>query len=722
MSEHVVRRPFSRRPLRIGAAAALAFVLTIASATLGALPANASSTASISGVVTGSDSPGVGLANVQVQLNLAGGTQVDSTSTDSTGAYSFTGLQAATYRVQFSDDYTTGHLGTTSSPLTVSDGQTASGVNASLVLGGIITGTVSLASGPLTQPVSVALIKQGATVTGIGDLFAIGTAADGSFTFTGISAGSYTLAFMGNYFGQPADDVAPQFWSGATTLADASYFTVTPGQTVTDRNAVLQQGSSVSGTVTAAGSPVSFGFVQAVEQNGWIVANGSTASDGTYTLHGLPAGPLTLEFLPSFAGNFLPQWWSGASTAADATYFDVPAATALTGYDVQLASGASISGTIEDADGNPIPFSSVYALKAGNVYGVSGFVDGSGTYTIGGLSAGDYTVQFDGSGGSSYATSWWNGASTQATATLIHVADQQQVTGIDTHLGQGATISGTVSGLASDGNTFAAANATITAYRPDGSQASQVYADQSGSYSVSNLPAGTYDLYIEPQGDTTDFAPQWYLDAASQAIATPLTVTAGQTLGGTDVTLAAAVSLPHLTTATATISGAARVGNTLTAKPGAWKPKHVTFAYQWLRSGVPIAGATHAQYHLVQADAGSTLTVSVTGSKTGYASATVASAPTSLVTGGKLTGVRPTISGTPQVGSTLTAVTGNWSPAPVTLAIQWLRDGKKIAGATAPDYVVVAADRGAKLTASVTGSKPGFTPDTETSATVKVAK
>ena len=249
-------------------------------------------------------------------------------------------------------------------------------------------------------------------MTGIGDLFAIGTAADGSFSFTGVSAGSYTLAFMGQNFGQPANGVAPQFWAGATTLADASYFTVTPGQTVTDRNAVLQPGSSVSGTVTAAGAPVSFGFVQAIEQNGWVAATGSTTTDGTYTLDGLPAGPVTLEFGPPLSGNFLAQWWSGASTAVDATYFDVPAATALTGYDAQLASGASISGTIDDPSGNPIAFSSVYALKAGNVYGVSGFVDGSGNYTIGGLAAGDYTVQFDGSGGGSYATSWWNGAST----------------------------------------------------------------------------------------------------------------------------------------------------------------------------------------------------------------------------------------------------------------------------------------------------------------------
>jgi len=721
MSQHAIRRPSSRQSLRLVAAAALAVVVAIATVTLGPLSASASPTASISGIVTGGDT-GAGLADVGVQLTLVGGTQVDYTSTDSSGAYSFTGLQAATYRVQFSDDYNTGHLGTTSSPVALSDGQTVSGVNASLALGGSITGTVSLASGPLTEPVSVALIKQGATVTGPGDLFPIGTAADGSFSFTGLSGGSYTLAFMGAYFGQPRNNVAPQFWSGATTLADASYFTVTPGQTVTDRNAVLQPGSSVSGTVTAAGSPVAFGFVQAIEPDGWVTATGSTASDGTYTLDGLPAGSVTLKFAPPFAANFLPQWWSGASTATDATYFDVPAATDLSGYDAQLAPGASISGTIEDADGNPIPFASAYALQAGDVFGTGGFADGSGNYTIGGLTAGDYTVQFDASGAGSYQTGWWNGASTQATATVIHLADQEQTTGIDAHLGQGATISGTVSGLTPTGTTFPAANATITAYRADGSQANQVYADQSGAYTVGNLPAGTYRLYIEPQGDTTDFAPQWYLNADSQATSTPLTVTAGQALDGTDVTLAATATLPKLATATPKITGSARVGHTLSANPGAWGPRPVSFSYQWLRSGVPIPGATSPHYHLNQADAGATLTVAVTGSKSGYASATVASAPTQLVTGGKLTGVRPTITGTAHVGSTLTAVVGNWQPAPVTIAIQWYRNGQKISGATHTGYVVTTSDRGAKLSVAVTGTEPGFTSRTETSGDLRIAE
>ncbi|HEY4153336.1 MAG TPA: carboxypeptidase-like regulatory domain-containing protein, partial [Pseudolysinimonas sp.] len=458
----------------------------MAGAALGPLSASASTTASISGVVAGADAPGAGLADVDVALTLAGGTQVDFTSTDSTGAYSFTGLQAATYLVQFSDDYNTGHLGATSSPLVLADGQSLSNVNGSLAVGGSISGRISLSTGSLTQPASVALVGQGADVTDPGDLFFIGTAPDGKFTFTGVSAGSYTLAFEAPY----GSDWAPQYWSGSATLTDATYFTVTAGQTASNKNAVLQPGSSVSGTVTGSGAPVSFGFVQAIGADGIADGNAMTASDGSYTVTGLPVGSQTLKFMPPFSANFVPQWWSGASTAADAQYFDVPADGALTGYDADLVAGATISGTIKDAEGNPIPFASAYARNGGDVFGTGGFANGAGNYSITGLSAGDYTVQFDASGAGGYESGWWDGASDPATATVLHVGAQQQVTGIDSALGAGATISGTVSGLTTGGVSFAAANATITAVRPDGSQASQVYADESGAYTVANLPAG----------------------------------------------------------------------------------------------------------------------------------------------------------------------------------------------------------------------------------------
>jgi hypothetical protein len=66
------------------------------------------------------------------------------------------------------------------------------------------------------------------------------------------------------------------------------------------------------------------------------------------------------------------------------------------------------------------------------------------------------------------------------------------------------------------------------------------------------------------------------------------------------------------------IAGAATVGDILTAQPGTWKPKPAKVTYQWYRSGKPIAKAIGAKYKLVAADAGTTITVRVTASSTGY--------------------------------------------------------------------------------------------------------
>jgi hypothetical protein len=62
--------------------------------------------------------------------------------------------------------------------------------------------------------------------------------------------------------------------------------------------------------------------------------------------------------------------------------------------------------------------------------------------------------------------------------------------------------------------------------------------------------------------------------------------------------------------------GTASVGNTLTCAAGAWtgdKGEKVAFAYQWLRGGVPIAGAASETYTLATEDAGKVIQCQVTG-------------------------------------------------------------------------------------------------------------
>jgi hypothetical protein len=170
-----------------------------------------------------------------------------------------------------------------------------------------------------------------------------------------------------------------------------------------------------------------------------------------------------------------------------------------------------------------------------------------------------------------------------------------------------------------------------------------------------------------------------------------------------------------VTAPTPVISGSINVGSTLTATSGAWSPV-ATLTYKWTRDGVAIAGATASTYRLTADDLSRRITVEVTGSASGYVTTTVTSAQTvSVAASVFIAAPVPTITGSLIVGSTLTAVTGSWLPAP-TFAFVWKRDGVAISGATASTYRLTADDLSRRITVEVTGSASGYVTTTVTSA------
>jgi hypothetical protein len=165
------------------------------------------------------------------------------------------------------------------------------------------------------------------------------------------------------------------------------------------------------------------------------------------------------------------------------------------------------------------------------------------------------------------------------------------------------------------------------------------------------------------------------------------------------------------------VSGTVRVGSTVSAVTGPWAPAPVALAYQWKRDGVPIAGATAATYTLVAADATRSLTVTVKGTKSGYTAIARTSAA-ALVQGVLTASPTPSVGGSTVAGNVLSASVGTWSPAPVTIAYQWLRNGSRIGGATRASYVSVAADVGTSVSVRVTGTKANYLGATRTSSGV----
>lgn len=86
-------------------------------------------------------------------------------------------------------------------------------------------------------------------------------------------------------------------------------------------------------------------------------------------------------------------------------------------------------------------------------------------------------------------------------------------------------------------------------------------------------------------------------------------------------TATAAVAAGFIQMESPWMMGTFKVGSTVTAKTGAAyaNGSAVSYKYQWLRDGTPIAGATAASYKLTAADKGKGITVKVTASAAGYA-------------------------------------------------------------------------------------------------------
>ena len=80
------------------------------------------------------------------------------------------------------------------------------------------------------------------------------------------------------------------------------------------------------------------------------------------------------------------------------------------------------------------------------------------------------------------------------------------------------------------------------------------------------------------------------------------------------------------------VNGKTVVGSSLTASPGAWDQKGLTFAYQWLRDGAPVPGATGQRFLLTNADVGHRMSVQVTATRPGALPGVARSAPTAVIT------------------------------------------------------------------------------------------
>jgi len=195
---------------------------------------------------------------------------------------------------------------------------------------------------------------------------------------------------------------------------------------------------------------------------------------------------------------------------------------------------------------------------------------------------------------------------------------------------------------------------------------------------------------------------------------------------------AAAVAVPALpqgapaVSSAPTVAGTPQSGLKLAGIPGIWTGgKPVSFTYQWQSCDAagftctPIIGATLETYTPSATDVGHALELTVTASTTG-GTATATSAPTlAIAPAGASASARPsaivapTVTGTPQVGTVLTASAGTWTGSPTSYAFIWRRcdatgaNCASIANAVGTTYTLTPGDIGSTISLAVTATGKG---------------
>jgi hypothetical protein len=616
--------------------------------------------------------------------------------------------------------------------------------SASAAPGGQISGTVTNADGdPLGGITVTAYAADGS------DGVPTTTKKNGTYSLKKLPASTYTVEFMDN---TDTPLYTTEYYDDHTDFQDADPVTVASGQSVSNIDAELARLGTISGTVTdEQGNPIDGAFYDILAYNPdgppfTDIGGGEVPASGHYSFPFVDAGTYIVFFYDQ-SGAHVPEYWDDQLSFFDATLVTVTAGGTVSGVDAELADAGHLAGTVTDAQGDGIGDVEIQLAREvapgewfgfGEEYGYH--TDADGTYSIDGLPPGHYRVGFADQSGT-YLSEYYDDVTDFGDATGIDVAAHAHVTGIDAELAEAAHVTGTVTD--DQGHPIEGIFVALRALE-DGhwSYFGDAETAADGTYEMDGLRPGTnYRVSFESQGD---WAPEYWDDSPTIDAGTPVTLTHGQTLSGVDAELAPAA---HITGTAADPAGHAY---DLTAVV-AWRWTGTTWEdYQLSFAGdddnrpddgtaYDIGGLIPGTYRL-EFDAFDSFSTPTGGGLTEVAHEFFDDQPSlqlaqdivvtsagQVVSGKDAVLVRgeysnevhnvtpPTITGTPAVGSTLTASPGTWNLKGTTYHYQW-KAGTIPVGTDAPTYTPVAGDAGKAITVVVTASVAGVGSAVATSA------
>ncbi|MDY6793935.1 MAG: carboxypeptidase regulatory-like domain-containing protein, partial [Actinomycetota bacterium] len=479
----------------------------------GAIDAHFSDDPSIQGRVASPGQPG-GVQDVVVNVIEVGGEYWDWVAgafTDSNGDYEIVGLAPGDYKVMFdppqADDYLLEWYNDkddyeAADNVTVPVGAPATGIDASLESGGRISGTITSASGVVSDA-DVYVYDQDYNL--VGNAWAQG---DGTYETSVLPSGDYKVEFSpwGAYFGEWYDD-QPDFDSAG--LVDVAAGTVHTGV-----DAFLDEPGTISGTVNSASEP---GGVEGVEVYLYDQSNPDTwldmavtGSDGFYQFNWVRPGDsrYKVAFSPISGMDYAEEWYENKTDFGYADGITVDYGMPTVGIDASLETGGSIIGQVASQSmPGGIEGVGVYAYTPDGEYARSSLTDGGGMYSITGLAGGDYEVYFD-PGGLPYKDEWYEDKPDLSNADAVGVVLGVETPGIDALLDDSGSVSGRVT---SDAHPEGVGDIYVHAYPHDdqGSWAGYAVTRGDGSYSIEEMVPGRYKVIFNTSSGQ-NYKSVWY--------------------------------------------------------------------------------------------------------------------------------------------------------------------------------------------------------------------
>ena len=298
---------------------------------------------------------------------------------------------------------------------------------------GHVTGTVTNAGGVGLAGISVNAHR--ANASGTWDYVnGTSTAAGGAYDIGGLPTGTYRIRFYDNsgaYVGQCYDNKAMLSW--------ADNVAVTAGATTPGINAVLAAGGHITGTVTnAAGAALAGITVVCNQPDGsgrWWGWSTDTDANGAYDFGAVSSGSHRIWF-QDYSGAYAAQYYNNKPSFETADNVAVTAGATTSGINAVLAAGGRVTGTVTNAAGAGLAGIFVSAYRddgSGGWYWVNRRPTAAGgAYNLGGLPAGTYRIEFEGSG--AYARQYYNNKPTLSSGDDVVVTAGATTPGINATL------------------------------------------------------------------------------------------------------------------------------------------------------------------------------------------------------------------------------------------------------------------------------------------------